>query len=378
MYLRSDGSQWEQLGAASRFSANEPLDGVERVQYGPNISLRCQQPILGALAAARAKVMSSRDRRRTAVTTEKVGLIGLGRMGLPMGERLLAAGHSLVVLPHHRREPAEALAARGARSASSLRELARESEVVITMLPTSADVERVLLGDGGVLSTLREGARAIDMSTVAPAVARKVHEALAARGVGCLDAPVSGGPVRAANGTLTIMVGGDAAVLERCRPVLSALGNRIVHVGGPGAGQVVKLCNNLLGAVIMLANAEALTLGVKAGVDATTLRDVIVSATGANYLLENAIPQNILQDRYEAGFALDLMLKDVDLAVELGRDVRAPTMAASLAQQMYRVVSGLGYGGADFSAVSTLYQDSAGITVATGDARLRRDQGARN
>ena len=309
--------------------------------------------------------------------TEKAGLIGLGRMGFPMGERLLAAGHTLVVLPHQRREPAEALASRGARIASSLRELARESEVVISMLPTSADVERVLLGDDGVLSSLRAGARAIDMSTISPAVARKVHDALAARGVGFLDAPVSGGPVRAASGALTIMVGGDAAVLERCRPVLSALGNRIVHVGGPGTGQVVKLCNNLLGAVIMLANAEALTLGAKAGVDAKTLRDVIVSATGSNYLLENSIPQNILQDRYEAGFALDLMLKDVDLAVELGRDVKAPTMAAGLAQQMYRIVSGLGHGGDDFSAVSTLYQDSAGITVATGEARPPRDQGGR-
>lgn len=309
------------------------------------------------------------------MTAEKVGLVGLGRMGLPMGEQLLVAGHTLAVLPHRRRDPAEVLARSGARIVSSVRELARESDVVISMLPNSPEVERVLLGEDGVLTSIREGACVVDMSTIAPAVARKIYGALAARGIGFLDAPVSGGPARAVGGALTIMVGGDAAVLERCRPVLSALGTRIVHVGGPGAGQVVKLCNNLLGAVIMLANAEALTLGVKAGVDATILRDVIVSATGANYLLEKSIPQNILQDRYEAGFALDLMLKDVDLAVELGRDVRAPTIAAALAQQVYRIVSGLGEGGSDFSAVSTLYQDSAGITVATGDTRPPRHKG---
>ena len=199
-------------------------------------------------------------------TQRKIGLVGLGAMGLPMGKRLLVAGHDLAVVPHRNQDAAKTLAAAGATIRAAPAELAGDREVIITSVPDVPQVEEVLFGPLGLLAGAPgPGTLFIDMSTINPTAAREHERRLADAGIVALDAPVSGGPVRAADGTLTIMVGGSPEAFERGKPVLEAIGKNIIHVGGPGSGQAVKLVNQLMISVIMIANAEALTLGTKAG-----------------------------------------------------------------------------------------------------------------
>jgi 3-hydroxyisobutyrate dehydrogenase len=300
---------------------------------------------------------------------ERLGFIGLGAMGLPMAKCLLKAGYRLTVAAHRRPEPARELQALGARLAANPLEVARASDIVITMVPDSPQLEEVVLGPQGLLEGLRPGSVLIDMSTLSPITVTRLAGLLEERGVAMLDAPVSGGPSRAQSCSLTIMVGGPEEAFRRCLPVLQAMGSSVTRVGGTGTGQIVKLCNQIMVGVIMLANVEALTFGVKLGLPADTIRDVVLTATGQNYLLQNWLPQNLLQDRYELGFALELMLKDLHVALQTARAYDVPMPVAGLAQQLYAMAKGLGYGRNDYSAVSQIYQEAANVVIATGQKK---------
>lgn len=294
---------------------------------------------------------------------QKIGLVGLGAMGLPMGRLLLTNDFELAVVPHRNRSPADELASRGADVRGSAAELAVDCSVIITSVPDVPQVEEVLFGEGGLAGQKREGLLYIDMSTINPSAARAHHARLAELGIAALDAPVSGGPTRAADGSLTIMVGGHPDAFSAAGPVLQALGKNIVHVGGPGSGQAVKLVNQLMISIIMVANAEALTLGVKAGVPLETMMEVIGTSSGSNYLMQNWLPRTLFSGDLSSGFALDLLMKDLNAALQWSADLGLPSFGGSMAQQLYRLVKGQGMGKLDYSAVARIYEDAAGVEL---------------
>ena len=293
----------------------------------------------------------------------RVGMIGLGRMGAPMAGRILDAGFPLTVWA--RRPPSlAALAARGAVVADSPAVLGAGSDCVLTCLPRPADVEAVA---AQVLEGARPGSVLLDMSTIDPDTGRRVGRAARARGVDYLDAPVSGGPGGAATGTLTIMVGGEAAVLERCRPVLLALGTRIHHMGSTGSGHLAKLCNQVLTGVAYAAVAEALVLGVKGGLDPARLLEVLSTSSGRSRTLEQAGPA-ILARAFDAAFTADLAAKDLECALAAAGGLTARLLLASTAHQCYVEMRGLGLGHLDQAAVVIPAERIAGVTVGAGPA----------
>ena len=288
---------------------------------------------------------------------ETVGFIGLGVMGAPMAGNLVEAGHPLVV--HSRSpEPVEALAEAGAETAPSPREVAERSDVVITMLPDSPAVESVVLGEDGVLAGASEGDLLIDMSTIHPTVSVAIAQAASERGVAALDAPVSGGDVGAQQGTLSIMVGGEAADFERARPLFEVLGKTIVHVGEAGAGQVVKACNQVVVAVTIAAVSEALVLGSKAGVDPEQILDVLGGGLAANKVMEMR-RRNLLEHDFTPGFRIDLHHKDLNIALESGDAYGVPLPVTGLVQQYMRALRAKGHGGDDHSGLLRLVEELA-------------------
>jgi 2-hydroxy-3-oxopropionate reductase len=288
---------------------------------------------------------------------ETVGFIGLGVMGDPMARNLLDAGHSLVV--HSRSpEPVEALAEAGAETASSPREVGERADAVITMLPDSPAVESVVLGEDGVLAGVSEGDLLIDMSTIHPTVSLAVAEAAAERGVAALDAPVSGGDVGAQQGTLSIMVGGEADAFERARPLFEVLGKTIVHVGDAGAGQVVKACNQVVVAITIAAVSEALVLGSKAGVDPEQILDVLGGGMAANKVMEMR-RSNFLEHDFTPGFRIDLHHKDLDIALGSGDEYGVPLPVTALVQQYLRALRAKGHGSEDHSGLIQLVEELA-------------------
>ncbi|WJI15019.1 3-hydroxyisobutyrate dehydrogenase [Pseudoxanthomonas winnipegensis] len=293
-----------------------------------------------------------------------IAFIGLGNMGGPMAVNLVKAGHTLSVFDL---APAalEAAKAAGAHAAASALDTLDGAEVVISMLPASRHVEGLYLGDGGLLEKIPAGALVIDCSTIAPASARKVAQAAAAHGLAMLDAPVSGGTAGAQAGTLTFIVGGEAQVLERARPVLQAMGKNIFHVGASGAGQVAKLCNNMALGVIMAVTGEAIGLGVAHGLDPKVLSQMMAVSTGRSWATEVCNPwpgvlENAPASRgYSGGFGNDLMLKDLGLAVEAAMGVGATIPLGELARNLYAMNKQAGRGGLDFSSVVQLISDKA-------------------
>ena len=290
----------------------------------------------------------------------QIAFIGLGHMGLPMARNLLNAGHTLSVFDLVASTVNE-LAAQGARAASSAADAVSAAEVVISMLPASRHVEGLYLGDAGLLSVIAPGSLVLECSTIAPEAARKVHQAAAARGIALLDAPVSGGTAGAAAGTLTFMVGGDAATLERARPILANMGKNIFHAGPAGAGQVAKVCNNQLLAVHMIGTAEAMALGVANGLDPATLAEIMRQSSGGNWSLEKynpwpgVMPNAPASKDYRDGFAAELMAKDLGLAQEAAQTTASSTPMGALALQLYRLLLKQGQGKLDFSAVQKLF-----------------------
>ena len=289
-----------------------------------------------------------------------IAFIGLGHMGLPMARNLLKAGFALRIFDLVQ-SAVDSLAAEGATPASSAAEAVIGAEVVVSMLPASRHVEGLYLGESGLLQQIAPGSLVLECSTIAPESARKVHAAASARGIALLDAPVSGGTAGAAAGTLTFMVGGDAAVLERARPVLSAMGKNLFHSGPDGAGQVAKVCNNQLLAVQMIGTAEALALGVANGLDAATLAEIMRQSSGGNWVLEKYNPwPGVMENApaskgYSGGFMSQLMAKDLGLAQEAAQLTASSTPMGALALQLYRLLLKQGHGALDFSAVQKLF-----------------------
>jgi 3-hydroxyisobutyrate dehydrogenase-like beta-hydroxyacid dehydrogenase len=299
----------------------------------------------------------------------RLAVVGLGAMGAPMAAVLLGAGFDVTVVAHRRREAAEALAAQGAKIADSVADAARAADVVISLVPDLPQLLEVAEGPEGLIHSGRTGLTLLTMSTVAPDGVIALAERLNSAGIRVVDAPVSGGPVRAADGTLTIMVGGEEQDVEHVSGVLSALGQRIFRTGGLGSSQVAKLCNNILTATIMVANAEALTLGAKAGLDPAQLREIVLASSGGSTVLDTWVPRNVLRDEYEPGFALRLMYKDAGLVRDLARRTGVPMPLANLAHELYGFCMQGPGADLDYSFVSTLLQDAADVTVATGRPR---------
>jgi 3-hydroxyisobutyrate dehydrogenase len=284
----------------------------------------------------------------------RIGFIGLGAMGLPMAGHLVAAGHDVTVASRGR-GPIEAAVAQGARDGGSPHGVAEASEVVVLCVPNSPEVVEVV---DAMLPVLGEGRTVVDCSTIDPEVERAQHARVGETGARYLDAPLSGGTAGAHKGTLTLMVGGDPGVLAEIRPALDPFSGLVVHVGGPGMGQVVKLCNNLIYAAQMTATAEATAMAVKSGVDMAKLLEVLTHATGdcvavrTRLPVPGVVPESPASNGWQPGFMTDLMAKDLDLAMAYAARTGVPVATTAAARQLLTAASAAGYGREDFSAVA--------------------------
>jgi 2-hydroxy-3-oxopropionate reductase len=295
------------------------------------------------------------------MTTQRptVGFIGLGIMGAPMARNLLRAGFA--VTAHNRSRPAvDAFVADGGTAAAGVADAVAEADVVITMLPDGPDVEAVVLGEGGVLSSARPGTLLLDMSTVAPAVSRRVASAATERGLRPLDAPVSGGELGAIDGTLSVMVGGAAADVAAAMPVLTAMGRTIVHVGPAGAGQTVKAANQLLVGGIIELVAEVLVFLGKQGVDAGPAVEVLAGGLGGNEILRRKAP-GMLARRFEPGFRIDLHHKDMGILLSSAREAGAVLPLAAMVAQQFMTARSLGDGALDHTALLRVVERLSGL-----------------
>jgi len=295
---------------------------------------------------------------------DPIGFIGLGIMGKPMAKNLVAAGYELVI--HNRSQAVvEELVGEYPQMtvAHSPREVAERTSLTITMLPDSPDVQTVIFGTDGLLEGTRHGSLLVDMSTIAPKTAIDVYEALLARGASALDAPVSGGEPGAINATLSIMAGGSAADFERARPVFEALGTTIVHVGGPGAGQTVKACNQVAVAVIYAAVSEALVLGAKAGVDPEKIIEVLNGGLAASRIMELRGP-GMIAGRFQPGFRVNLHRKDLGIIMETGKEYGVALPVTALVSQLFDAVAANGGGDLDHSALITAIEQLSNYSIA--------------
>jgi 3-hydroxyisobutyrate dehydrogenase len=292
-----------------------------------------------------------------------IAFVGLGHMGGPMARRLLKAGHSLMVFDVDQRR-IDSLSGAGALAATSAKQAAAWADLVLTMLPSSPHVSAVYLGDDGVLAGVRPGIPLVDSSTIDPETARKVAAIAARRTNPMADAPVSGGTGAAEAGTLTFMVGATAALFGRIKPILLHMGQNIVHCGESGNGQVAKICNNMLLGISMIGVAEAMNLGVALGIDPKILAGIINTSSGRCWSSDTYNPYPGVMDNvpaargYAGGFAADLMLKDLGLAVDAAGQANQIVALGALARQLYQMQSARGAGALDFSAILKLYQQS--------------------
>jgi len=295
---------------------------------------------------------------------QRIGLVGIGIMGQRMCRNLLKAGFPVLALDLN---PAamQAAAGMGASVASDLPALARQGDVVLLSLPGPAQVLAVTEGPQGLLAHMRPGSFFCDASTVDPGTSRRVYEAAKAAGVRAMDCPVSGGPTGAEAGTLTIMVGGEAADLEAVRPVLHAIGKKIVHCGPPGAGQGAKLVNQALVAVHTVAAFEALLVGRKLGLDLDTMVSILRSSSGGDWMLENHLRIKALAGDFEPGFALNLLFKDLNLFLQTATEAQAPTLIAASTLQLYNAARAAGGGLLDQTVVAREMEKLAGAKLGT-------------
>jgi len=297
-----------------------------------------------------------------AVMIETVGLVGVGTMGEPMGESLLRAGFALHVCAHRNRARVERLVALGAKDHASPADVAAACQLTITMVPDAPQVEEAIFGPHGIIGGARRGSIVVDMSTISPVASRTFHERAAQSGLQMLDAPVSGGPARAATGQLTIMAGGDQATYEQAQRVLRAMGSP-THVGPAGMGETFKLVNQIIISNIMIADIEGLIFAKKAGADIALLRRVLATATASNYLLETWLPKAWFEDRHHGGFALDLLRKDLRAALEAGQAMGAPMFSSALSYDLYNQAPTHRRRRDDYSAVADVYEQAAGAKV---------------
>jgi len=291
----------------------------------------------------------------------KIGFIGLGIMGKPMSKNLIKAGYTLVVRDHNAENVAEVVAL-GATSADSAKAIAEQSDVIITMLPNSPHVKEALLGEGGVIEGAKAGTIVIDMSSIAPLASREIHEALAKKGVALLDAPVSGGEPKAIDGTLSVMVGGDKELFDKCYDIMKAMAGSVVHTGDIGAGNVTKLANQVIVALNIAAMSEALTLATKAGVDPELVFQAIRGGLAGSTVLDAKAPM-VLGRNFKPGFRIDLHIKDLANALDTSHDVGAQLPLTATVMEMMQALRADGLGTADHSALACYYEKLAKVEI---------------
>ena len=297
------------------------------------------------------------------MTTQTVGLIGIGSMGWPMGARIRLADFALTAIDAVPGRAGEFAKATGAVAAASNAALARDSDVVITMLPTSNEVAQALAGDNGVLAGLRPGSVVVEMSSGMPSRTRDLAEQVKAKGGVLIDAPVSGGVPRAKTGDLAIMVGGDAAVIERVNPILKAMGTSITRVGEVGSAHAMKALNNLVSAGGFLIGIEALLVGSKFGIDEAVMVDILNASTGMNNSTQKKFKQFVLSRAFNAGFGLDLMAKDLTIALDLAKETATPVPFAALCREMWAAAAVMLGKGQDHTAVAKLSEKLANLEL---------------
>lgn len=306
--------------------------------------------------------------------TKRIGILGVGAVGRPLAAHLLRVGYPVITCVHRKPAPVEERKQQGAEVVANPAEVAAASDIILILVPDAPQVEEVCFGERGIVAGKQSGQdlTVIVMSTVAPTARQSIGQRLQEQGIGVLDAPVSGGPTRAAAGELTIMVGGWSELLAESSDVLETVGSHIIHIGPLGHGAMAKVANNMIIGTLMPVLSEALTLVARPGVDRERVREAIQTSSGGNYLLDKWLPQTILQDQYEGGFALDLMLKDLHIALATAQSLGVPAFATGLAAQLFTQAQGVGYGQKDYSAVSLIYQEAAQINIATGGQRSAR------
>lgn len=301
------------------------------------------------------------------MATPTVGLIGLGSMGWPMGARIRSAGFALTAFDISQDRTAQFAHETGAAVASTCATLARESDIIITMLPTSKDVGAALVGSDGVLSGLKPGTIVVDMSSGMPSQTRQLADlVMSAAGV-LIDAPVSGGVPRARTGDLAIMVGGEAGAIERARPVLQTMGTTITRIGDVGSAHAMKALNNLVSAGGFLIGIEALLVGGRFGIDPGLMVDVLNASTGVNNSTQKKFKQFVLSRKFDAGFGLDLMVKDLTIALELARETGTPVPFAALCREMWSSAAAMLGLGQDHTAMAKLSERLANFELGFGD-----------
>ncbi|WP_447922211.1 NAD(P)-dependent oxidoreductase [Achromobacter aegrifaciens] len=294
---------------------------------------------------------------------ERVGLIGIGSMGWPMAARLAQAGFAVTVFDAVPGQAAKFAQEVGGQAAATCAELAARSDIIFTMLPTSAIVEQVLSGEQGVLAGLRPGSVVVDMSSGVPAHTQRLAQAVAAAGGVMVDAPVSGGVPRARTGELAIMYGGPAATLERVRPALSSMGTSITAVGEVGSAHAMKALNNLVSAGGFLIGVEAMLIGQQFGLDPNVIVDVLNASTGMNNSTQKKFKQFVLSRQFNSGFGLDLMVKDLGIALGIATDTGTPTPFASLCRELWASAGKTLGKGQDHTAVARLSEQLAGVEL---------------
>ncbi len=292
---------------------------------------------------------------------ERIGLIGLGIMGKPMGKNLLKAGFPLTVW-NRTASRADELKELGAKVAGSPKEVAENSDIVITIVSDSPDVQQVVLGENGAIHGLKSGSVLVDMSTISPQVTRELAETLKAKGVDMLDAPVSGGEKGAIEGTLSIMVGGEDAVLERVRPAFDAMGKRIVHIGENGMGQVCKLANQIAVVLNNLSMAEALVFAAKSGANVAKVLEAVQAGAAGNWALNNYAPK-ILRRDFSPGFMVSLQQKDINLVMEASRDMKLSLPGTALTYELQKALQAQGLDREGNFAIVKIIEQLAGVEV---------------
>ncbi len=290
---------------------------------------------------------------------ERVGFVGLGIMGKAQAANLLKAGFPLTVY-NRTRSKAEELGESGAAVADTPADVARNSDITITMVSDSPDVEQVIRGEGGVIEGAASGSVVIDMSTISPQVTQDIAKVLGEKGVEMLDAPVSGGSWGAIQGTLSIMVGGNKAVFDRCMPVFEAMGKTIIYTGGNGMGQVTKLVNQIIVGGTLAAVCEGLVFGAKAEIDLDPVFEAVAGGAAGSWQLQN-LGSRLLKRDFDPGFMVKLMHKDLRLITDAGREMQLPLPLTSLIHQFYHVLQNEGYGDEGTQAYVKVLEKLAGV-----------------
>ena len=293
--------------------------------------------------------------------TVRIGIIGLGIMGRPMGLNLIKAAYPLSVYAR-RPDMMEALTHQGAAACKSPQEVASQSDVIITMVSDTPDVEHVILGERGIIHGAQADSVVIDMSTISPSATRRMAETLAKKGIQMLDAPVSGGEQGAIDGTLSIMVGGKEEIFQRVLPIFEVLGKNIVHTGEHGAGQVTKACNQIVIAQTLVAISEAFILAKVSGVDPSKVRAALLGGFAGSRVLETH-GQRILDHNFEPGFKARLHQKDMRISMEAAHEMGIALPGAALATQQLNALIGEGLGEEDSSALATILERVSGVTI---------------